>query len=201
MAVRAVLAAGFVLLLAALGVTLSHAESRQAGGNQVPEVGEVVKRRGTWRKCQGPEIVPKDAAKLRLLVGTYGRPTPELRVTARARGRGIVTSGVLPAGGREGHVDIPVRRVGEAQVGDRVCVSVRGRSRARTVLYGAAGRLRLDWFREGSESWFELLPTIAHRFGLAKANPVGPFLLPLAALILLVGWVATARLVLRELGR
>jgi hypothetical protein len=199
MAVRAVLAAGFVTLLAALFVTLSHAAPRQAGSNYVPEAGEVVKRRGDWRHCQGGEIVPKDAAKLRLLVGTYGRPTPELRVTARRSGGDVVTIGKLPAGGREGHVHIPVREASETQGDLQVCVSVSGQG--RTVLYGAGGRLRLDWFRDGSESWFDILPTIAHRFGLARANPIGPLLLPMAALLLLTGWVATARLVLRELSR
>jgi hypothetical protein len=198
-AVRAVLAAGFVLLLAAVAITLAHAEPRQAGSNHVPEAEEVVKRRGVWRHCQGGEIVPKDAAKLRLLVGTYGRPTPRLRVRALAPGGGVATAGSLPAGRAEGHVDIPVRPVGQSQGDVRVCVSVSGPG--RTVLYGSAGRLRLDWFRAGSESWFGLLPTIAHRFGLARANPVGPLLLPLAGLILLAAWVATAMLALRELGR
>jgi hypothetical protein len=198
MSVRAVLAAGFALLLAALIVTLSHAEPRQAGANHVPEIEEVAKRRGDWRHCQSGEVVPKDAASLRLLVGTYGRPTPELRVVARRQGGEVVTAGRLPADAGEGHVDIPVRRVEETEGNARVCVSVSGRG--RTVLYGAAGRLRLNWYREGSESWFDVLPTIAHRFGLARANPVGALLLPLAALILLAGWVATVRLVLRELS-
>jgi hypothetical protein len=198
MSVRAVLAAGFALLLAALILTLSHAEPRQAGANHVPEIEEVAKRRGDWRHCQSGEVVPKDAASLRLLIGTYGRPTPELRVVARGRGGEVVTAGKLRAGRSEGHVDIPVRRVEETEGGVRVCGSVSGRG--RTVLYGAAGRLRLDWYREGSESWFALLPTIAHRFGLARANPIGALLLLLAGLILLAGWVATVRLVLRELS-
>jgi hypothetical protein len=197
MRVRAVLAAGFVLLLAALLVTLSHSAPRQAGANHVPEVEEVAKRRGNWRHCQAGEVVPKDAANLRLLVGTYGRPTPELRVTARRSGGEVVTAGGRPAGGAEGHVDVPVRRVVETEGDARVCVSVSGQG--RTVLYGAGGRLRLDWYREGTESWFALLPTIAHRFGLARANPIGAWLLPLAALILLAAWAATVRLVLREM--
>jgi hypothetical protein len=199
MSVRAVLAAGFALLLAALILTLSHAEPRQAGTNHVPEIEEVAKRRGAWEHCQSGEIVPRDAANLRLLVGTYGRPTPELRVAARRRGGEVVTTGRLPAGGSEGHIQIPVRRVDRTQGGTRVCVSVA--SRGRTVLYGAAGRLRLDWYREGSESWFELLPAVAHRFGLARANPIGSFLLPVAGVILLLGWVATARLIVREVGQ
>lgn len=198
MAVRAVLVAGLVLLLAAVLVTMASSAPRQAGSNHVPDTEEVVNRRGPWRQCQDGELVPKDAAWLRLVVGTYGRPTPALRVTARGRGGELVTAGGVPAGGREGHVFVPVRRVQSARQGVRVCVSVSGRR--PTVLYGAGGRLRLDWYRAGEETWFEILPTIAHRFSLARANPIGPALLPLAAVILLVGWVATIRIVVRELG-
>jgi hypothetical protein len=198
MAVRAVLVAGFVLLLAAVLVTMASSAPRQAGSNLVPDTEEIVNRRGPWRHCQDDEVVPKDAARLRLHVGTYGRPTPALRITARGPGGDLVTAGGVPAGGREGHVYVPVRRVQRTRQGVRVCVSVSGRR--RTVLYEAAGRLRLDWYRAGEETWFEVLPTIAHRFSLAKANPVGPALLPLAALILLVGWVAATRIVVRELG-
>jgi hypothetical protein len=199
MVVRTVLVAGFVVLLAVLAVTLGHTSPRQAGSNYVPEVEEAAKHRGSWRHCQDGETVPKDAARLRLLVGTYGPPTPELRVVVRRPGGAVVTVGALRSGGREGHVDIPVQPVSETQGNRRVCVSVSGAG--RTVLYGAGGRLRLDWFREGSESWFKLVPTISHRFGLARANPIGPLLLPAAAVLLLVGWAATARLVLRELGQ
>jgi hypothetical protein len=198
MAVRAVLAGGFLLLLAAVVFLLSQSKPRQAGSNHVPEVAEVVKRGGSWQRCQDGETVPKDAARLRLLVGTYGRPTPELRVVARGPDRERVTSGSLPPGGHEGHVEIPVRRVGETQTDVRVCVSVSGSG--RTMLYGAGEGLRLEWLRAGSESWFSLVPTVSHRFGLGKANPFGSWLLALGGLVLVAVSVATARLVLRELA-
>jgi hypothetical protein len=198
MAVRAVLVAGLVLLLAAVLVTMASSAPRQAGSNYVPDTEEVVNRHGPWRHCQDGELVPKDAARLRLRVGTYGRPTPAVRITARGPGGDLVTAGGVAAGGREGDVYVPVRRVQRTRQGVRVCVSVSGRRRA--VLYGAAGRLRLDWYRPGEETWFEILPTIAHRFSLARANPIGPALLPLAAVILLGCWLAATRIVVRELG-
>ena len=198
MAVRAVLAGGLLLLFAAVVFLLAQSEPRQAGSNYVPEVAEVVKHSGSWRRCQDDETVPKDAAKLRLLIGTYGRPVPDLRVVVRRPGRGQVTTGSFPAGADEGHVEIPVRPVDATQAGVRVCVSVSGPG--RTVLYGAGAGLRFEWLRAGSESWFSLLPTIAHRFSLGKANPFGPWLLAVLALALLVAWVATVRLVLRELA-
>jgi hypothetical protein len=197
--VRAVVAAGFALLLVALAVTLLHSAPRSAGSNFVDEHEEVTKLRGPDRLCQAGETLPADTAALRLLIGTYGRPAPALRVVARGRGGRIVTSGERRAGGPDGHVDIPIRQVDRLTPGLRVCVFAG--AGGRTVLYRSAGQVRFEWLRPGSESWLELFPTIAHRFGLGRWNPLGSLLLPAVALLLLAAWAATARLVLREVGR
>jgi hypothetical protein len=197
--VRAVVAAGFALLLVALAVTLLHSAPRSAGSNFVDEHEEVTKLRGPDRLCQAGETLPADTAALRLLIGTYGRPAPALRVVARGRGGRIVTSGERRAGGPDGHVDIPIRQVDRLTPGLRVCVFAG--AGGRTVLYGSAGQVRFEWLRPGSESWLELFPTIAHRFGLGRWNPLDSLLLPAVALLLLAAWAATARLVLREVGR
>jgi hypothetical protein len=199
MAVRFALAAGLVLLLAAVGVTLTHSAPRPAGSNHVPEVEEAAKlERGGGRHCQDGETIPADAAALRLLVGTYGRPVPEVRLSARRASGERVTAGERPAGGNEGHVEIPVERVEDSVSRARVCVRVGGPG--RSVLYGAGGRVRLEWMRRGKESWFQLLPTVAHRFGLGRASLAGSLLLPFAALLLLTAWAMVIRLVLREVG-
>jgi hypothetical protein len=117
-------------------------------------------------------------------------------VTARVPGGELVTAGRLPAGEPEGNLEIPVRPLSEPRSGTTVCVVVSGPG--RTVLYGAGGVLHLEWLRAGSESWLELLPTVARRFGLAKWNPLGSLLLPLLMLVLVATWFAAARLVLRE---
>jgi hypothetical protein len=195
-AVRAVLAAGLATVIIALALVLTQSGYRQAGSNHVPESEESVKLRGGGVHCEEGQIVPKDAAALRLLVGTYGRPVPAIEVTARANGR-TVTRGALPAGQAEGPVRVALRDVPRTTGGTRVCVRV-GKS-GRTVLYGLAGHVRLEWLRPGRESWLGVLGPVAHRFGLAKANPFGDFLLVFAALILAAAWALTARLVLREL--
>jgi hypothetical protein len=196
--VRAVVAGGFALLLVALAVTLLQSAPRSAGSNYVGELEEVTELRGAARQCQDGEGVPGDAGALRLLIGTYGRPAPDLRVVV-SRGGETVTSGSLSGGGREGHVDIPIRGLEDDVSGARVCVVVGGGG--RTVLYGAAGRLHLEWLRAGSESWLELVPTIADRLALGRWNPFGSLLLPVVALLLAGAWIAAARLVLREVGR
>jgi hypothetical protein len=193
------LAGGFALLLVALAVVLAQSAPRSSGTNLVPELGEVAKLRGPDKLCQEGEAVPADTGAVRLLIGTYGRPAPALRMVARLPGGRILTRGGEPAGGPEGHVDIPVRKIEEAARSVRVCLFVG--AGGPVVLYGADGRVHYEWLRPGSESWLELLPTIAHRFALGRSNVLGPLLLPALALVLAAAWFGAARLVLRELGR
>jgi len=197
MPVRAVLAGGLALVVVLAAVVLVGSGERSAGSNLVPESQEIVKLEGPGRHCQDGEAIPADAAALRLLVGTYGDPAPSVRVTATEDGR-VVTSGRLAGGQREGVLRVPVRTVDDYTPGTRVCVSVSGPG--RSVLYGSSGRLRLEWLRAGSESWFGLLPTISHRMSLARSDALGGLWLPAAALLLALAWFGAIRLVLRELG-
>jgi 4-amino-4-deoxy-L-arabinose transferase-like glycosyltransferase len=197
--VRAVVAAGFALLLVALAVTLLQSAPRSAGSNFAPEAEEVAKLRAPAQHCQDGETLPGGTGALRLLIGTYGRPAPPIRVRVTRPGGAVVTSGRLPSGGPEGHVDIPVGEVGKSQAGVRVCIAVGGGE--RIVLYGGGGRLRFEWMRPGSESWLGLLPTIAHRFALGRWNPLGSLLLPVLALLLVATCLIAARLVMRVPAR
>ncbi len=192
----ALLAAGTVLLVV-LVLVLLGSKPRQSGSNYVPELEEVAHVRGDGYRCQSGTLIPADTDRVRILIGTYGRPAPELGVTVSSGGRRI-TSGVIPQGGPQGHVEVPLQRVDRTVPGTRVCVSVKDRGGARTVLYGSSGVVRLEWVRPGDESWFALAPTVAHRFGFAKANPVGSALLWVAGLVLLGAWGLAGRLVLRE---
>jgi hypothetical protein len=201
MRIGAVLAAGLVGIAVALGIVLLDSERRQAGTNYVPEVAEAVTIEGAGSHCQNGQLVPADAAALRLLVGSFGRPTPELEVAIHARGQAIETAR-LPAGGSEGHVLIPVGPFDERHENARVCIRVLGQSRGRrTVLYGTVDRVRLEWLREGRESWLDIVPAVAHRFGLGKPFMSGPGLLLLTVALLALAWVVALRLIAREMGR
>jgi hypothetical protein len=195
MTVRVVVAIGFAALLAGLTVTLAQSAPRQAGSNNVIETDEVARLEPRGSHCQEDELIPKDAAKLQLRVGTNGRPAPAIRVTVRGGDGRQVTAGRLPAGAREGYVAIPVRQVGATTPGTRVCIHVGG---ARTVLYGQASRIRLDWLRPGNESWFALIPVVAHRFALGKASLFGSLWLVVIALVMVAAAAIAVRAVLRE---
>jgi hypothetical protein len=197
----AALAAGLVAIAVAVALVLADSKPRQAGSNYVHEAGPVVELKGSGSRCEEHQVIPADTGALRLLVGTYHRPMPEVRVSVRSGG-GAIASGTLPAGGREGHVRIPVDRVGRLVDDAEVCVAIRAADRRRqTVLYGSGDQLRFEWLRPESESWFELVPTLAHRFGLAKPFLSGAWVLALAGLLLAAAWALALRLVVRELGR
>jgi hypothetical protein len=196
--VRVVLAAGVALVAGLLAFLLLGQGERRAGSNYVPEFGPAVTLSGAGHHCEQDQVIPADTGALNLLIGTYGRPTPAIRVTARAADNRLVTSGTLPAGRHQGRLLVPVTPVRNTVNHATVCLQIG--SGGPTVLYGRGRRIRVAWMREGSESRLAMLPTIAHRFGLAKLNPFGSWLLLLVALVLAVTWAIALRTVLREVG-
>jgi hypothetical protein len=198
MRVKVVIAAGLALVAGLVLVLLLLPGQRRAGSNYVPEFGPVTQLRGAAEHCEHGQLVPEDTAALDLRVGTYGRPTPRIEVSVTAPGSGVVSRGVLAAGRREGRVLVPMKRVEKTVVGADVCIHTG--PGARTVLYGRAANVRLAWLRPDSESRLSFLPTIAHRLGLAKLNPLGSWLLPFLALVLAGAWFVALRTVLREVG-
>ena len=197
MRVKVVIGAGLALVAGLVLVLLLLPAQRRAGSNYVPEYGPVTELRGSATHCEHGQLVPGDTGALNLLVGTYGRPTPRIDVRVTAPGGDVVTRGVLPAGRREGRVRVPVERVQQTVNGVDVCIRTGG---GRTVLYGRAQNVRLAWLRPGTESRLSLLPTIAHRVGLAKLNPLGSWLLAFLALVLAAAWFVALRIVVREVG-
>ena len=195
-AAAAAVAAGSLILVAALALVLTDSKPRQSGSNNVAELEPVAEIEGSGMRCQRRAPLPADTAAVRILLGTYGRPTPEVDVTATSAGRRIA-SGSLPAGGQEGHVVVPLAPHNHETRTARVCVRVEGGE--RTVLYGSSGVVRLEWLRPGSESWLDILPIVARRFGYGKANAFGAWLLPIAGLVLALAWLLAARILVREL--
>lgn len=197
-ATRVVIVAALVAACVSLVPILAESKPRQAGSNYVPEVGPVVRVPPGGRACQPNEPVPVDAAQLRLVLGSDGRPLPAVRIILSSPD-GARATGALRGGGREGPVAIAIPNAGRARGPTTVCL--RNLGARSVVLFGApdgdprkvaspriAGRARLEWLREGRESWLELLPTVARRFGYGKANPLGGGLLPAVAVLIVLSW-------------
>lgn len=211
--VRAVVAAGLVLVVIAFVLGMSGSAPRLADSSHVSAdvFSAVVPGEGTL--CQPVAPLPSDAARVSLLVGTYGRRVPpgSLRFVDAA-GR-TVAYGDLPAGSTQGDVSIPIIRASPAGTEAKVCLHIGGNSKiaiAGQALPSTAGSevvngkpqlgvISLSYFRRGSETWWQLLPTVSHRFGLGKALFLGTWTLPLMALLLLAIWIAAFKLLDREL--
>jgi hypothetical protein len=210
MRVRLVLGVAVLAIVAAFVLDMSRSAPRLAGSNHVGQAvfADVVP--GGGRLCQPESGPPNGSAIAELLIGTYGRQLPALEVTFLSASGAVVSSGRRAAGGPQGDVGIFLSHPrGEAvrsclRVGGHHKVAVGGEgqgSTAGTLLDGKAvpGRASLVFYRSGSESWWQLLPTLATRFGFGKASFFGDWTLPLMALMLLGAWVAALRLLLREL--
>jgi hypothetical protein len=164
--------------------------------------------------CQPVDSLPHDAASAELTVGTYGKPVPALTLRFLDPSGRVSAEGRLAAGAHEGIVSIPLHDVSDSEAATDACVEV---GRTGPVVLGGEGvpvsafservdgkptpgRITLVYFRKGSESWWQLLPALDERFGLGKASFFGSWLLVVAALALLGVWVATIRLLARQLG-
>lgn len=205
-----------VALLAVVGafvLDMSGRAPRTAGSDHVSPAVFSATVAGRGVLCQPGVSLPDDAARVQLLVGTYGRPVPDLRIAFLGATGTEVATGHLPMGAQEGYVTIPLVRTRGAVGASSMCLRV-GDS-ARIVLggeggaFGAnsemvdghaqSGRITLLYLRQGSESWWELLPELTRRFGLGKASFFGGWTLPVVALLLAGVWADAMRLLLREL--
>jgi hypothetical protein len=212
-AIQIVLGVVLAAVAAALILDASGRAPRGAGGDHAASALFAANVPGGGIVCQPDAFLSDDAARVQILVGTFGRPVPDLRITFVHGANSAVASGALPSGAREGLVTIPIKRTRSAPASTTACLHVGGRSsvelagEAGPIIPGSEvvggrpqpGRVSLAYFREGEESWWSLLPELTHRFGLGKAAFFGDWTLPVAALALLGVWVAAARLLAREL--
>lgn len=207
---RLALGLAALLVLAVLLLEMSGAAPRSAGSDHNNPAVFAATVPGGGTLCQPIVPLPVDVARAQLLIGTYGRPVPALQLSFNGAGSAVAT-GFRPAGGAEGTVVIPVHRISSG-VASSFCLHVGGRSTvalggeggpigaSSELVNGVAqgGRVSLLYLRAGSESWWQLLPSLEHRFGLGKASFFGDWTLPVLALMLIGVWVATFRLLLRE---
>jgi hypothetical protein len=211
--IRVVLGIAFLLAAGALALDMSARAPRIAGTDHLNQVGFVATVSGGQTLCQPQMILPEDAQRVQMLIGTYGSPAPSLAVNFRDAGGRVLTGGRLAAGARQGEVTVPIAYPHGATAVGTLCVHVGGSRKVSLAgdifpsgpsseqIAGRpqAGRIAVTYLRPGSESWWRLLPTLSRRFGLGKASFFGDWTLPFAALVLLGLWVVVARLLVREL--
>jgi hypothetical protein len=212
--VRVVLGIALALVAGAFVLDMSGRAPRLAGTDHTNPVGFVASIPSGGVLCQPSMVLPFDAKSVEVLVGTYGHPVPRMAASfEEAQGR-IVATGELAAGQREGYVQIPLGYPHGQSAAGTLCIRV-GKVVRPIVLGGdvftpgpiserldgrpRAGRIDVVYMRPGRESWWQLLGTLAERFGVGKASFFGTWTLALMALLLLGVWVAAVRLLVREL--
>lgn len=197
-------------LALALAAVLSHRATRLAGTDDVDTQATLTAQgAGGLRTCQRGELLPADAAAVRISIGPVANAgTPSVRVAFEARGR-AVASGALAPGWSEPSPSVPLRRRSPARdVRGRLCVEV-GRdggfalkgAGAQQVApqppaSGLPGRFRADYVRAGRESWWSLAPVVVTRMGRGHA-PAGAWAVVLVAVLTLAAFAVAARLLAR----
>ena len=145
--------------------------------------------------CQPGETLPAHTGKVRLRIGTYGPPGPDLTLRFLRNGREI-TRGTLAAGWPQGDPEIPIRPLDREQTGVRMCVENGGSG--RLAIAGNSGVLRTSYLAAERQTWWERLGLTADRFDEGKSRWYSGLSLPLALVLALSAWVLAAVLVARR---
>jgi hypothetical protein len=208
--------AALVITIGLLAITvagvaiLTRSEPRRSGTNLISNTGFVIPLAPGRQLCEPGELLPGDTGGLRLAADSGIYPGPRLAVHIFSA-QGAVSSGGLAPGWRSGRVLIPIRRVAQTLPSAIVCVRNAG---SRPVSFGGSapasgfvielagkpfgGRLRIEYMRPGSESWLSLLPTLVHRFSLAKSDIVRHWAWIAVLVLMLLAVGLAARTMLRE---
>jgi hypothetical protein len=206
----AALLLGTALLLACMGLVLSHTSERRSGTNGVWLTPEVpgVKVPARTPVCQDREVLAAGTAALRIPLRYAHGPA-----TVTVQRDGVVLDRVRAAietAGRsqEGWLRASIARPPHDLGGVEVCFSARS---PVVVPLGApppdvgtvrVGRLafrtafRIDYLQPARRSWWAEAPTIAHRLGLGRGDWGGDWIAVLIAALVVCSLALTARVVL-----
>jgi hypothetical protein len=201
-----------VLLGLAFGRTMAHTGERLAGSNSVKLQQPVVQSSGGQNVCQGV-LLPRDAASALLFVAPTKPMGPPLTLTIVA-GKQTVARSPIAGGWTGGVARFAFARVARTYPDSRLCVHNGGRdpiafgglpsaAPTSTTVAGVPqhGTVTIEFFREGTSSWWSLLPTIAHRAGVLKGSLAGAWSFWLAAGLIVLAGVAALLITAREARR
>jgi hypothetical protein len=197
--VRMALAAGLVLVLATLGIVLSHAPLTLTGTNGLKAEPNVAHTGGEVTLCQNEGVLPRETSALRVSLSANVGPALAIKVLSGGK---IIARGSRPAGwGLAETATVPVAPIGHAVRNVRVCTTIGATPEPleiRGTVINHVVALRLEYLRVGPSSWWSLASTIAGHMGLGR-SPTGMWVAWAAALAMLAVVGLTSRLLLREM--
>jgi hypothetical protein len=208
--VKVVAAAGLLLGLAAIAITLSHSPIAVAGVN-TPQEAPLGEPQPGSAYCQSHEVLPRDTSAIRLR--SYAFLGPRVKLTIAGRGQ-VIARGERGSGWTGGVVTIPVNRLPTARSGLDLCFTFFTNEDESVELLGEPttealaahgpsgslpGRVRVEYLHPSHSSWWSLAPEVERRMGLGRA-PSGAWPVLLAVALMVGVFGLCARVILRELG-
>jgi hypothetical protein len=216
MRVRIALVLAFLATAIGLVIDMSGSAPRLAGSDHIhwPPVSIVGTLHSPGAICLANTVLPSDAARMVITIGSNGRPLPKLGLSFRSPTGRLLARGGLPRGGHEGEaVSIPFRFPHGASALGTLCLRSFGRH--PLVFYGWLGQgapvtingatvtndatVSILYYRPGSESWWDLLGALDVRIGLGKSPIFGNWTLPVIVLAFLLMTLGVIRVLIREL--
>ncbi len=202
---RLALAAGLALLATAIAVRLSRPPLTVLATNSVAAERPIKISKGNESLCQSNETLPGGVSAIRLAVSV--NIGPKVTVTVMS-GSQVITKGAQAAGWTGEDVTVPIAPVPSTVAGASVCLAIGptvepigllGQKSQRPAVEGP-GKIRVEYLRPGSQSWWSMAMPMARRMGLGR-SPSGTWVafIPLVLMAAAVGLAAW--LLLGELGR
>ena len=191
--VKIALAAGLGVVVAALAIVLSHAPVSVVMGNGVTASPGIAVSHGNEVRCQAGETIPQGTTAIRISLAANAGPTVGIRATD---GASLITEGQRSAGwGVDETVTVPVTRVARTNDHARVCTTI-GAAVERVLIngtrvLGGGVRLRMEYLRPASGSWFSVIPAVARAMSSGHAPSGGWVAYAVLAVMIAVSMLAS----------
>lgn len=209
--VRVTLVVGLGITAVAVAVVMAHAPMTVLAANPTLQNEQLAATDYKAAACQAGESLPRGTTAIRLSLGAFTGPAVEVKAISAAR---VVVSGERGSGWAGQTVTVPVTAASRTSSHVKICFAIPVVGDEKVTVFGGrtapslaartgsgaalAGRLRIEYLREGSSSWLSLLPAVARHMGLGRAWS-GIWIAPLVAMLMLAATIAASRLVRREL--
>jgi hypothetical protein len=203
--VRVILLTGLVLLAVAVLTTLSRSPPVVASTNSVAPQAVVAKTHGDSALCQAGERLPAGTDAIRLWVNTNISPSVQAVVTSGSR---VVARGVQQPGRLTTVIAVPIAPLSHQVADATVCfrfgpavepVLLVGGRAPRPGIGRTPMKIRVEYLRPGSVTWWASALAVARRIGLGRA-PSGTWVALVPAVLMAIATFLVARLVSQQLA-
>lgn len=210
MRVTIALVAGMALFALVLVFVLSGSPREVISTNSVVAANTFVETTASARACQDGETLPRGASAIRLSLYSIAGPSVSVRALSGSR---VLTGGEVGSGWTGGSVSVPVHAVSATAANVKVCFSL-GAVTEKVAIVGSnaapgrsavaadgtplGGRLKVEYLRSATGSWWSHATNVARRIGLGRA-PTGGWVALLPIALMGLALTGASWLVLREL--